>query len=192
MPFRRKKPAGFVERLRALVWPRKGFKRSFRYLALRLSRLSASPHSVAAGFAIGVAVAWTPFLGVHILLALAIGFVLRVSLVAAALGTAIANPLTLPFIWASTWEIGHLLLGRQSAATVDHLNFESLLHHMDFRQIWRPVLEPMVVGSAVPALICATIAYFGVLVLMRAMRRQRLQVMPQTVSLPRNDTGISA
>lgn len=181
-----------MERLRALVWPRKGFKRSFRYLALRLSRLSASPHSVAAGFAIGVAVAWTPFLGVHIILALALGFLLRVSLVAAALGTAVANPLTLPFIWASTWEIGHLILGRRDAAAMAHVDFGSLLHHMDFRQLWRPVLEPMVVGSTVPAALSATIAYLGVFILMRAMRRQRLHAIPQPVSFPHNDTGISA
>jgi len=188
MPFRRKKPAGFVERLRALIWPRKGFKRSFRYLALRLSRLSASPHSIAAGFAIGVAVAWTPFLGVHIILALAVGFILRVSLVAAALGTAFANPLTLPFIWASTWEIGRLLLRRDETAATNNLDLGSLIHHVSFRELWRPVLEPMIVGSALPALLSAFIAYFGVFFLLRAMRRQRQQAL----SFSNNDTGISA
>lgn len=192
MPFRRKKPAGFVEKLRALIWPRKGFKRSFRYLALRLSRLSASPHSVAAGFAIGVAVAWTPFLGIHIVMALALGFLLRVSLVAAALGTAVANPLTLPFIWASTWEIGHLLLRRHDTPSTDQLDFGSILHHMDFRQLWRPVLEPMMIGAAVPALLSGLIAYLGIFILMRAMRRQRLQLVPKSVSITGHDTGISA
>ena len=46
-------------------------------MKLRLLRLSASPHSIAAGVAIGIAVAWTPFLGVHIIIALAIAFILR-------------------------------------------------------------------------------------------------------------------
>lgn len=105
MPFRRREPVGFSEKIRDLFWPRTGF-RSLRYMKLRLLRLSASPHSVAAGVAIGVGVAWTPFLGVHIIIAMALGFLLRVNLVAAALGTTFANPLTFPFIWASTWGWG--------------------------------------------------------------------------------------
>lgn len=95
-----------------------GFYRSLRYMKLRLLRLSASPHSIAAGVALGIGVAWTPFLGVHIIIAMALGFLMRVNLVAAALGTTFANPLTFPFIWASTWELGHFLLGRQKEAGV--------------------------------------------------------------------------
>ena len=69
MPFRRRRPLRLSERVRAAIWPRMGFRRLLRYLKLKLVRLSASPYSIAAGVAVGVGVSWTPFLGVHIIIA---------------------------------------------------------------------------------------------------------------------------
>ncbi len=155
MPFRRRTPATFSERLRAALWPRMGLRRSLRYMKLKLVRLSASPYSVAAGVAIGVAVAWTPFLGIHIVMAMILGFLLRANLVAAALGTTFANPLTFPLIWASTWELGHLMMGRDSAGVSAHVDFVAIFSHMNFLQLWKPVLEPMTIGSIIPAAVSA-------------------------------------
>lgn len=152
-----------------------GFTRSLRYMKLRLLRLSASPHSIAAGVALGIGVAWTPFLGVHIIIAMALGFLMRVNLVAAALGTTFANPLTFPFIWASTWELGHFLLGRQKEAGVAHVDFVALFSHLEFRQIWRPVLEPMTVGALLPAAVSAVIAYITVYSLISGFQRRKME-----------------
>ena len=114
MLFRRRKPAGFKEKLRELVWPRKGFLRPPKYLIMRVLRLTASPHAVAVGVAAGVFVSWTPFIGVHFVMAFVITYLLSGNMVAAALGcAAFGNPLTYPFIWGITWEVGHLLLSRQ-------------------------------------------------------------------------------
>ncbi|MGO7771021.1 DUF2062 domain-containing protein, partial [Rhizobium ruizarguesonis] len=57
------------EKMRELLWPRKGFLRPIRYLTIRVLRLSASPHAVAAGVAAVVFVSWTPFIGVHFVMA---------------------------------------------------------------------------------------------------------------------------
>lgn len=179
MLFRRRDPVGFSEKIRDLVWPRKGFSRSLRYMKLRLLRISASPHSIASGVAIGAGVAWTPFLGVHILLAMAIGFVLRANLVAAALGTTLANPLTFPFIWASTWELGHFLLGREQAEHASHVDFVALFSHLEFGQIWTPVLEPMMVGAVLPASVSAVLAYAAVFSLVRGFRRRKIESLAQ-------------
>lgn len=179
MPFRRRTPVRPLERLRAIFWPRMGFRRSLRYMKLRLVRLSASPYSVAAGVAVGVAVAWTPFLGIHIIIAMAIGFVLRANLVAAALGTTFANPLTFPIIWASTWELGHIILGRGDRGVSSHVDFVQLFSHMNFLQLWRPVLEPMTVGAVIPAAVSAAVAYVGVYGIISSFRAKKHQKLAQ-------------
>ena len=118
MLFRRRYPARLSEKMRELFWPRKGLTRPARYFAKRVMRLGSSPYSVAVGVAVGVAAAWTPVLGFHILLALFLSYFVGGNLVAAALGTAFANPLTLPFIWASSWEAGNWLLGNRLTVQV--------------------------------------------------------------------------
>lgn len=175
MPFRRRHPLTLKDRLRAALWPRMGLRRSLRYMKLKLVRLSASPYSVAAGVAVGVAVAWTPFLGVHIIIALAIAFILRANLVAAALGTTFANPLTFPIIWASTWELGHVMLGRDSGEASAHIDFSAIFSHMNVLQLWRPVLEPMTIGSLVPAAVSAVVTYAGVFAVIRSFRQRQHQ-----------------
>lgn len=173
MPFRRRRPLRLSERVRAAIWPRMGFRRLLRYLKLKLVRLSASPYSIAAGVAVGVGVSWTPFLGVHIIIAMVIGFVLRANLVAAALGTTFANPLTFPLIWASTWEIGHVILGRGDQTASAHVDFATLFSHMNFMQLWRPVLEPMTVGALIPGAFTAILAYISVYAIIRSVRTKK-------------------
>ncbi len=74
MLFRRRKKATWPDRLREFFWPRKGLTRPARYLAKRILRLSASPHAVAAGVAAGTFSAFTPLLGFHVILALALAY----------------------------------------------------------------------------------------------------------------------
>ena len=68
---------GLGGRIKNFFWPKKGFIRAWKYLAIRLSRLKNSPHAVAAGFASGAAASFTPLLGLHFVLACAIAFVTR-------------------------------------------------------------------------------------------------------------------
>ena len=103
MLFRRKKPATWSGKLREFLWPRKGFSRGLRYLSMRVLRLSSSPHLIAAGVAAGAASSATPFVGFHILIALAFAYLLSGNMIAAGISTALANPLTIPFILAGTY-----------------------------------------------------------------------------------------
>jgi uncharacterized protein (DUF2062 family) len=151
-------------------------------MRLRLLRLSASPYSVAAGAAVGVASAWTPFLGVHLIIALAIAFVIRANLVAAALGTTFANPLTFPFIWASTWEIGRVILGHEKAGPGDHVDLMALFSKLDFWQLWRPVLQPMTVGAVVPGVLSAVVCYAVVHTVVSGFQRRKYQKLLERVA----------
>ncbi|MDI7861141.1 DUF2062 domain-containing protein [Rhizobiaceae bacterium n13] len=133
--------------------------RQLSYYRLRVLRLSASPRAVATGVCAGVFASWLPFLGFHVLIAVSTAFLLRGNLVAAALGTAFANPLTLPAIWAATWEIGHQMLGRDGTATV---SIEDVFHLHDpwrIAELWGPVLKPMTIGAIPPALISVLVIY---------------------------------
>ncbi|MFB9951260.1 DUF2062 domain-containing protein [Rhizobium puerariae] len=174
MPFRRRTPPGFRERLRHALLPRKGFRRVLGYYRLKVMRIGGSPHAVAAGLAVGVISAWTPFLGLHILLAIPVAYLLGGSVIAAALGTTFANPLTCPFIWPLTWKIGEMILGNSTTGH-DRLDLGALFHHLDVSQLWRPILEPMLIGSIPPGLLCGlffyAVTYWGV----RSFRRTRLQ-----------------
>ncbi|MDR6757296.1 uncharacterized protein (DUF2062 family) [Mycoplana sp. BE70] len=175
MLFRRRNPATWRDRVRAILWPRKGIDRPFRYYGKRILRLSASPHAVAVGVAAGTLSAFTPFLGLHVVLAVALAHVLAGNIIAAALSTAIANPLTLPLIWAGTLEVGESLLGAPSEHSGRALDLAGLYDHLTFSDLWGPVLEPMLVGSFALGLPAAAVAYAGTRVGVNMFRRQRLQ-----------------
>lgn len=171
MLFRRRKPARLSEKLRELVWPRKGFMRSFRYFRMRLLRLSASPHSIATGFACGIALSWTPFLGFHLVLAIVVAYLLAGNLVAAALGTTVSNPATFPVISALTWETGKWLLGTNGEKS--HIDLAALFESLDFAQLWEPVLKPMLVGAIPFAAISSTLLYGLAFLAVRSFQRRR-------------------
>ena len=86
-------------------------------LLRRLHRLGSDPHAVAAGFASGAALSCTPLLGLHFLLSFALAWAVRGHMIAAALGTAVGNPLTFPVFISGAYAVGTLIFG-----VPDHLN----------------------------------------------------------------------
>lgn len=166
MLFRRRRPQGFFDRMRTALWPRRSFGRSFQYFIKRVLRLTATPHAIAAGVAAGVFASWTPLLGFHFILAFALSYVLAGNMVAAALGTAFGNPLSFPFIWTLTIKIGNMLIGVETGAHQKHVNLEALLTHLDVKQLWDPVLKPMLIGAIPPGVITGIafyiVTYWGV------------------------------
>lgn len=173
MLFRRRQQENSFTRLKTALWPRVSFSRSVQYFQKRVMRLTGSPHAVAFGFAIGVAVAFTPFLGLHIILGIGIAYLLGANLVAAALGTAVANPLTLPFILASTYRLGRVFVGGpahfRNGSDVPANLAEKSLH-----AIW-PVIKPMLVGAIPLGLGAGILAYIVVLLATRAFRTVRTE-----------------
>lgn len=109
--FRRRQPLTFFRSLRGFVWPRTGWRRASVYYVKRLTRLSGTPHSIAAGFACGVAISFTPLVGFHILLGCLLALVVRGNFLAVVVGTLVGNPWTFPFIWLAGYELGKFVLG---------------------------------------------------------------------------------
>ena len=180
MLFKRRNPLSFREKLRLAVWPGNGWKRSARYISKRVMRLSGSPHAIAAGFAAGVFASFTPFIGFHFILGFVIAFLIGGNMVAAALGTAVGNPLTFPFIWASTHKVGGLILGT-GASAMEPGELSTNLLGKSFDAIL-PIVGPMVVGSVplgVPAAVALYVLTFQSVRGFRILRQQRIAARRQ-------------
>ncbi len=176
MLFRRRQPISRLTKLRELFWPRRGFIRSFHYLTKRVLRLSATPHAIAAGVVAGVASSWTPFIGLHFVLAFAIAYLIAGNMVAAAIGTAFGNPLTFPFIWAATWEVGHRLIGKGNPAA-QSVDLEKRFSLSAIESMWQPILKPMLIGAIPLAIVSGIIIYciiYFTVAKFQARRRERL------------------
>lgn len=132
----------------------KYIKKQNHKIIIRLKNLHGTPYAIAAGFACGVAVSFTPFVGFHMVLAALTAWLIRSNIIASAIGTLIGNPWTFPFIWVSVLYTGRWMLGLDSAAgKIDFMHvFEagfSALCHLDFvtfaHDVW-PVFYPMMIG----------------------------------------------
>lgn len=174
MLFRRRTPAPFSARLREFLWPRKGFTRGWRYLGLKVLRQSGSPHAIALGVAAGAASSATPFIGFHIGLALVIAYVFSGNLIAAGIATALANPVTIPVILATSYELGAALLGAAPGGRAfSGDDMLQMLTQLDLARLWRLVLMPLIVGSLPLALLAAAIAYPAAFQAARLFRLRR-------------------
>ena len=114
MLFGRKKPITWGETIRVSLWPRRSWARSAKYVSKRVLRLTASPHAISAGVAAGVFASFTPLLGLHFLIAFVVAYIIAGNFLAAASGTFFGNPITFPFIWASTYNLGSFVLSGEA------------------------------------------------------------------------------
>ncbi len=130
------------------------FNRLFKKILIQLKRLQGTPYSIAAGFACGVAISFTPFIGFHLILAAITAWIIRGNVVSSAIGTLIGNPWTFPFIWIAVLSTGRFFLG--DIAPADHVNFIRIfesagralltLNFSHFgRDVW-PIFFPMLIG----------------------------------------------
>lgn len=141
-----------------MLWPRRSWVRSGKYFVKRILRLSGSPYMIAAGVAAGVFTSFTPFLGFHFVISWAIAFLIGGNLLAAAIGTAIGNPITFPFIWGATYSVGSFLTGKHFQPHHIH-DLKYALFHESLHSIW-PTIKTMAVGGIPVGLAFALIFYF--------------------------------
>ncbi len=171
--------------------------RVLRYYRHRVVRMPGTAYAIAGGFAWGAAVSFTPFVGLHFILAGIGAWATRCGIVASAVGTAVGNPWTFPFIWALTYNVGVLLLGidTEGAPALDTLAllFDQLWHEVGtwvmavvglsggregavdaavFGEAMRTIFWPMLVGSVPVGILVWLVFYF---VLKRAVDGYQLR-----------------
>lgn len=158
MLFRRRNPANFLERLRLSVWPRHSFKRSFNYFGKRILRFTGSPHAIALGFAIGVYASCTPFIGLHIFIAIIFAWILSANIPASIIGTAFATPF-IPAFFASTYAVGRLIMQtRGHGAAISFDQFSQHLKTWNLVELWDVFIQ-LLVGATIIGALCAILSY---------------------------------
>src|ERR1700746_3934900 len=85
----------------------------YRAIIRRLLAIDDPPERTALAFSIGIFIAFSPFLGLHTILATIIAFAFRFNKVAIYTGTFVNNPfLTLVPIIIASYAVGAFILGR--------------------------------------------------------------------------------
>lgn len=170
MLFRRRSQPDFRERVKLYFWPRRNWARSTRYVFHRLRRLYAEPHAIALGCAVGVFVSFTPFLGLHLGAAAAIAWIARASILASIFGTLIGNPVTFPFIWVASYQLGNMVLGQDA---IPHpIDLAGGVFQSSLEKLW-PLIKPMTVGGVPMGVVAGTIAYYLVRKAAEAYKEKR-------------------
>ena len=150
--------------------------------------------SIAAGMASGVAASFTPFVGLHLLIAALLAILFRGNVLASAIGSFFGNPWTFLFIWVSDYRLGLWLLQKSSyGEQLVVLSFQQLTEVMttvikfftfstdvDWQQMTmslEQVFLPMAIGGIVLAVVAWLVAFvltFYSLEVWRAHRAKRM------------------
>lgn len=157
--FKRRKKQSTLTKWQQFIWPREGWWRALKYTWQRTIRLDGSAHSIALGLGVGAFVSASPFIGTHLLWAAIIAWLLGGNIIASAVGTWVGNPLSFPFIWVGTFNLGHLLLGTSDqAGDLPDLSL-GLFLEAPFSALL-PVVLPMAVGGVPIGLLMGVLTYY--------------------------------
>lgn len=191
MVFKRRDRRSTLQIAQDAVYPKGGWRRAASYISHRLRRLPDKPERIARGIAAGAFVSFSPMFGLHFVYAGFIAWVLRGNMLAAVLATFIGNPVTFPFIAATSLRFGEWLLGRDTHVPLSQVfvafskaagelsgNFIRLLTgqptHWDRLELFfESVFAPYMVGSILPGLIAGLIAYRLAYPLLSAYQKRR-------------------
>ncbi len=164
-----------------VIWPRGGWARAAQYVKHRLHRLPDPPDRIARGIFAGVFTTFTPFYGLHFIVAALLALVMRGNVIAAMLSTFFGNPLTYVPIGVVSLQTGYWLLGLEGGkAPGEHgrlgdkfveagqdlwHNFKAIFTDAQadwshLRVLYDEVFLPYMIGWIVPGIIAATIAYY--------------------------------
>jgi uncharacterized protein (DUF2062 family) len=178
------------------VYPRGGWRRAFEYVKHRVRRLPDTPEKIGRGIWAGVFTTFTPFYGLHFIVAAAISRTMRGNIIAALMATFFGNPLTYVPIGVVSLSTGHWLLGVQTprvahqslggkfAAAGGDLwyNFVALFtpETMDWTGLatfYQEVFFPYLLGGMIPGMITATICYYVSVPLLSAYQNRRRKIL---------------
>lgn len=191
MIFKRKKPLSFAARVREFIMPSMGWRRTARYVHLRLMRLNDTSQKVAAGLAIGVAVSFSPLVGTHLLQAALFAYLFRANVISALIGTLAGNPWTFPFMWLLAIWFGEVIFSLMGIPVSTVIPVD-----MDFAKVWAlatkeplRIFLPWLVGGYWIALIIAPILYMVFFNMIRTARRAHKKRRAKKRRTPKEETN---
>ena len=146
----------------------------------RLLAIDDPPERTALAFSIGIFIAFSPFLGLHTIMATVIAFAFRFNKIAIYTGTFINNPiLTLVPIIILSYAVGAFFLGRPLSIPDEgiallrdpHLLSRDYYRRL-FVQSWNHIVWPFAIGATVLSVVCSLLAYP---ITLWALRKHRLR-----------------
>ena len=143
-------------------------RRVLRYHWLKFLRLQEDPRKLAWGMALGVFIGITPTIPFHLVGALALATLLRISPVTALIGIQIGNPLTIPAIYLASYKVGQFLLYRGKPLVFP----ESFSFKAWMCVLWQGGVA-LQVGGVILAIPPAIVAYFLTLWMVQRYRRRK-------------------
>lgn len=191
--FRRRNPKTYLRLLADLFYPQGGWSRAVSYILHRVRRLPDPPHRIARGVAAGVMVCFTPFFGLHFVLATLLALAMQGNLIAALLATFLGNPVTFPFIAALALELGNWMLGAeriimlhelfaafrhafaQSGRNLRAIFTDDVAHWDQLWQFFSGIFWPYLVGGIIPGVIAGVIAYYLTVPAVAAYQKARIK-----------------
>ncbi|MGJ8615223.1 MAG: DUF2062 domain-containing protein [Sulfitobacter sp.] len=192
MIFKRRDPKPALRAIAEFLWPRGGWTRAFHYVKHRMRRLPDSPERIARGIWAGVFTTFTPFYGLHFVVAAIIARGMQANILAALMATFFGNPLTYVPIGIASLKTGHWILGTHLDERVHRsfggkfadagsdlwYNFMAIFTEaeMDWSGIVvfvREIFYPYLIGGILPGILCASLAYYLSVPLLRAYQKRR-------------------
>ena len=123
----------------------------------KLIKISDTPHSISLGFSIGV---FASFIGVHIILAILLSWILKANYFSSVLGTFIGTPLTYPFIWFSSLYVGNIFIPIEDFNLIELGN--SSFYSLEILSNIKPLIPSFLIGALMVGLASAFLSYFFV------------------------------
>jgi hypothetical protein len=179
--FQRRKKRHMGRRFLDFLWPKTGWRRASIYMAYRIKRIPDTPHNIAAGFACGAAISFTPFVGFHFVLAALAAWIIRANIMASAIGAAtVGNPWSLPFICAGIYSLGNWMLGRKATfGSLSEFSMTSIFDNI------LEILMPMIIASFPVALVVWVFFFFPLRNIVAGYQAHRRYKIEKTRQNPR-------
>jgi uncharacterized protein (DUF2062 family) len=128
-------------------------KAYFRFLKIR-----GNPREIALGFALGIFVGMTPFMGLHTAIAVPLAALLKWNKFSAALAVWVSNPLTAPVVYGVTYFVGAKVLFIQNGYKLPTaFNLDALVYTLRSAP---EIIGILLVGGVVVGLPLAVISYY--------------------------------
>jgi uncharacterized protein (DUF2062 family) len=131
-------------------------KRYFRDRLRELFKFDEPPHRLALAFALGVFVAFSPWIGLHIASAFFLAWALRLNKVVVLTASFINNPWTIVPMYAFCLWFGVKITG--GGSPVPAIDWK----HLEFRDVFsvlKPFLVPYLAGTMIVGTVAAVLAY---------------------------------
>lgn len=193
MVFKRRDKRSWPRVIWEFIYPKGGWARAFHYVKHRVRRLPDSPERIARGIFVGVFTSFTPFYGLHFVVAFVLARIMNGNLLAALLATFFGNPLTYVPIGYAALKTGYWLLGTgHVAGEVQHSLGEMFLgagrdlwynvralftqdraDWMALSEFYDEVFFPYMIGGILPGIVCGIICYYLTAPVIRAYQKRR-------------------